>query len=572
MDCQRNAGPIGKAASWLAAALLALAILPVAYANEAPRLVLQITIDQLRGDLPGRYYERFGDGGFRYLWESGTVYTDAHHNHANNETIVGHTTLATGATPAAHGMVGNVWLDRETGEIGYNIEDPDYRLLTPGAGVDERTEIDPTQRVARSDGRSPAAIMVSTFSDELAAHTGGKARVFAVSVKDRGAVSMAGHAGKAYWFSKASGQFVTSSYYYDRYPAWVDAWNGQDHAARYGGGRWELLNPQQSYLFGDSDDRAWEIDLAGFGRTFPHAWGQTGSRYYTTLLTVSPAGDELVRDFAIALIENEELGQDDVPDYLGVSFSSTDYVGHLFGPSSLEQEDNLLRLDRVLAELFAYVDKAVGLERTLIVLSADHGGPDAPGYANGLGIPGGYVEPESWDRESAIQRVKQAFAIEGDLIASYAHPYLYLGAEVAARTPGEREAIENAIVAELMRFPEVAYAVSSRSLERGNLPDTELVRSVLRNFSPKRSGDIYLVFRPNWFINDFDGLSVASTHGSPWRYDSHVPVVFAGSGVAARRVDRRIETVDVAVTLANLLGTKPPSGSSGRVLLEVTAR
>ena len=189
---------------------------------EPPRLVLQITVDQLRGELPTRYFDRFGNGGFRYLWEHGAVYTDAYHNHANNETIVGHTTLATGATPAAHGMIGNTWLDRETGETVYNIEDARFRLLTPGADIDEETEIDPTQRAARSEGRSPAAILVSTFSDELAAHTGGQAKVFAVSVKDRGAVSMAGHAGKAFWFSKASGQFVTSSYYFDRYPDWVN--------------------------------------------------------------------------------------------------------------------------------------------------------------------------------------------------------------------------------------------------------------------------------------------------------------------------------------------------------------
>ena len=329
----------------------------------SPRLILQITVDQLRGDLPARYFDRFGNGGFRYLWEQGAVYTDAYHNHANNETIVGHTTLATGATPAAHGMIGNTWLDRETGETVYNIEDARFPLLTAGAGVDEETEIDPTQRAARSEGRSPSAILVSTFSDELAAYTSGQAKVFAVSVKDRGAVSMAGHAGKAFWFSKANGQFVTSSYYFERYPDWVNEWNKQSLTSRYGDTQWQLLNPQNTYLFGDSDDRPWETDLAGFGRTFPHPWGSADSKYYTTLLTVSPAGDELTLDFAKALIENELLGDDDVPDYLGVSFSSTDYVGHLFGPSSLEAEDNILRLDRILGELLAYADRAVGRPR-----------------------------------------------------------------------------------------------------------------------------------------------------------------------------------------------------------------
>ncbi|MEN8686936.1 MAG: alkaline phosphatase family protein, partial [Desulfuromonadales bacterium] len=188
---------------------------PLVQAQSAPKLVVQITVDALRGDLPTRYYERLGEKGFRYLWEKGTVYADAHHAHANTETIVGHVTLATGAHPSVHGMVGNVWFDRTENRTMYNIEDNRFRLLTAGGGVDQKTEIDSTQKAAKSDGRSPAAILVTTLGDELSIHTAGRAKVFGVSVKDRGAVSMAGHAGKAFWFSKASGEFVTSNYYYD---------------------------------------------------------------------------------------------------------------------------------------------------------------------------------------------------------------------------------------------------------------------------------------------------------------------------------------------------------------------
>ncbi len=190
--------------------LAAILFSSVAFSSGKPRLILQVTVDQLRGDLPTRYFDRLGDGGFRYLWDSGVVYRDAHHAHANTETIVGHTTLATGAHPSVHGMIGNLWFDRETGFTTYNVEDPRYPLLTEGATVDVNTEIDPTQRAARSDGRSPAAILVTTFSDELRSNTGGNAKAIAVSVKDRGAISMAGHSGTAYWFSKAKGEFVTS--------------------------------------------------------------------------------------------------------------------------------------------------------------------------------------------------------------------------------------------------------------------------------------------------------------------------------------------------------------------------
>ncbi len=531
--------------------------------------MLQITVDQLRGDLPTRYFDRLGEGGLRYLWENGTVYANAHHSHANTETIVGHTTLATGAYPAVHGMIGNTWLDRETGEVTYGIEDARYRLLTAGADVDDQAEIDPTQRAARSEGRSPAAIMVTTFGDELASHTAGRAKVFAVSVKDRGAVSMAGHAGKAFWFSKARGEFVTSSYYYDRYPPWVERWNEQRVPFTYAGKSWSLLHDMPTYLFGDSDDRPWETDVAGFGRTFPHAFGDAGSRYFTTFLTLSPAGDYLTAEFAKTLLTNEQLGQDDVTDFLAISFSSTDYVGHVFGPSSLEAEDNILQLDRTLADLLAFVDQYVGLERTLIVLSADHGGPEAPGYLNALGIPAGYVAPATWDSQPSIDAIKRRFDIRGELIEQYSHPYIYLSREVTHREANEREAIERAVAEEVEKLPGVAIAVSSRALAAGNVPDMPLYRSVLENFNSVRSGDVFVVFEPYWFINDFDGLTVAATHGSPWRYDSFVPIVFAGAGIPARHIYRRVHTVDVAPTLAALLGTKPPSGAAGTPLVEV---
>ena len=540
-----------------------------ALAQEKPRLILQITVDQLRGDLPTRYYDRLGEGGFRLLWESGVVYRDAHHTHANTETIVGHTTLATGANPSGHGMVGNLWFDRETGFTTYNVEDPNYRLLTENADVDRDTEIDPTQRAARSDGRSPAAILVSTFSDELRSSNGGRSKVIGVSVKDRGAISMAGHSGTAYWFSKASGSFVTSTYYLDQYPDWVAEFNSTKPAQHYAGTSWSLLHKQGTYMFGGADDREWETDVAGFGRVFPHSFGDGSSPYFTTWLTLSPAGDQIVLNFAKKALVEEQLGQDEVTDYLSVSFSSTDYVGHIFGPSSLESEDNILQLDRTLADLLAYVDEQVGLENTLVVLSADHGGPDTPGYLNSLGIPAGYVDPDAWDNTAAIDRIKQRFKIEGDLIETYAHPYLYLSLDVKNDKSIDQAALEESVVAELLNFSGVALAVSSTALRHGNLPDTHLYQAVINNFNSKRSGDVFIVFEPNWFINDFDGLTVASTHGSPWNYDTYVPIVFMVPGVPAQTVSRRVHAVDIAATLAILLGTKPPSGSVGEPLSEV---
>lgn len=534
-----------------------------------PRLIVQITVDQLRGDLPTRYADRLGEDGLKWLLEHGVHYANAHYDHANTETIVGHASLATGAEPRIHGMVANVWLDRSLGRLVYNIEDPTVHLLTAGADVDVATEIDPTQRTAKVEGRSPSALLVSTFGDELAIRTAGRAKIFGVSVKDRGAVSMAGHTGTAYWFSKATGEFVTSSYYMDRYPDWVTAWNAAGHPQRYADTEWTLLHDQATYQYGDADDKPWETALPGWGRVFPHPYGSADGKLYTTLLTLSPAGDELTLDFALELMDREDLGADDVPDYLAVSFSSTDYVGHVFGPSSLEAEDNILRLDRTLARLLAALDERVGLENTVIVLSADHGGPEAPGALTELGLNADYVDPSSWDRAPAIAALEQRFGFGEDLIDQYFHPYLYLNRELIATKGLDQAEVERAVAEVLTDFDGVALAVSSNALRTGNLPDTPILRSVLNNFNPKRSGDIYVVFEPHRFINDFDGLIVACTHGSPWTYDTFVPVIVVVPGVPPRIVYRRVSPLDIAPTLAALVGAKAPSGAEGDPLLEV---
>ncbi|WP_052275048.1 alkaline phosphatase family protein [Falsihalocynthiibacter arcticus] len=371
--------------------------------------------------MPIRFLDQLGAGGFRHLLEEGIHYNNAHHTLANTETIVGHTTQAAGANPAAHGMVGNLWYDREAGRTVYNIEDSDYSIFTSGADVDDATEIDPPQRAATSDGRSPRTILTSTFGDELAVNTAGRAKVFGVSIKNRGAVAMAGHAGKTFWFSKAVGEFVTSNYYYDTYPSWVDAWNNKGLPQSYSDLLWELLNPIDSYIFEGRDDQAWEPDFAGFGRTFPRLLGSTEDKYFTTLLTLSPFGYHMPADFAKPLIDAEGLGDDDVTDFLGVSLSVTDYVGHFFGPSSLEAEDNLLQLDLTLANLFA-----------------------------SLGMPGSYVSPDEWDTAPAAEQIKERFGIEGPLFESCDHPYLTLAADVRDNPDIDRVALETAIADNLV--------------------------------------------------------------------------------------------------------------------------
>lgn len=537
-------------------------------AQPRPKLVLQITVDQLRGDLIDRFRAGMGDGGFSRLQKNGVVFANAHHTHANTETIVGHTTLSTGAVPAVHGMVANLWFDRSAGTQFYNVQDADYPLVG-AVGIDANSEIDPTQRAATTDGRSPLNILSSTVSDEIALHYGPDAKIFGVSVKDRGAIAMAGHAGQAYWFSKAEGRFVTSTFYRDDYPGWVAEWQDKGVVASYAGQDWTLLGDIDKYQFGDRDDQDWETDFPGFGRTFPHNWGAADDKYFTTRLTLSPAGDQITVDFAKALIAAEDLGQDAVPDYLSVSLSSTDYVGHIFGPSSLEAEDNLHHLDRTLADLLDYVDQRVGLKNTLVVLSADHGSPENPGYLKTLGIAADTFNFEDIDTTPGFARLKQEFGAGEALIRNFSNPYIYLDHAKIEELGLDGQVVETAVAQELEKLPGIAMAVSSTALRSGAVAPGPLTNQVLANFHKDRSGDIYVVFQPHWFVADFDGLTVASAHGSPWSYDTFVPLMFMGPGVKRAKVLRRVHTIDVAPTIAAFLGAKPPSGATGAPLSEV---
>ncbi|MEZ8638925.1 alkaline phosphatase family protein [Vibrio splendidus] len=549
--------------------LALLCALP-ASAAEKPNLVLQITVDGLRADLIERYKHNFGEGGFRYLMDDGTYYTNANYQHGNTETIVGHVSLATGAPPSVHGMVGNVWYDRSEERLVYNVEDGNYKMLTSGAGVDKATEIDPTQKTAQGDGRSPEPILSTTFGDELTISNSGKSKVFGVSVKDRGAISLAGHSGKAFWFSKAQSEFVTSNYYYDEYPDWVSRWNEKAIAAQYSKQKWELSLPREKYTLQEHDTEH-KVKLGDFQRTFPHPYGPASYKYYSTTLTVSPAGDEITENFASTLLMQEKLGQGEVTDYLSVSFSSNDYVVHLYGPESLETEDNLIRLDKTIAKLLKTVDNQVGLKNTLIVLSADHGVPESSPAANALGFnQAQYFNKDTLLSSGVEKRLKDEFGLTKDAIRLYAQPYIYLNHDLIAEKKLDLAKVQEAIADEIAKVKGVAFAVSSSDIAANRVPDTHVMQLIKNNYHPARSGDVYVVFAPRSYINDMEGLQIASTHGSPWKYDTHVPVIFAGYDVEAQKISRAITPYDIAPTLSNKLGITQPSGSIGEVLQEVT--
>jgi predicted AlkP superfamily pyrophosphatase or phosphodiesterase len=533
------------------------------------RLVVQVIIDQLRGDFAMLSRAHWGKGGFDLLYDDGAVFTDAHHAHANTETIVGHATLATGADPSVHGMIGNAWYDRAEQSLRYNIEDSRYEIVGDD-GVASGGNGHPGV-TKRARGRSPEALLAPTIADSIASEGKGAAKVFAVSLKDRAAVPMAGKAGKAFWWSDATGEFISSTYYYPerRLPAWVEAWNHRHLADTFDGKTWGLLLPPKSYRHLSEDGMPWEEPPAGMGSTFPHRFdrGALGAGYYSAV-AASPFGDDILLDFTRTLLTTEELGRDDVIDYLSVSFSSNDFIGHRYGPSSLEIEDEILRVDRLLAALLAEIDRSVGLEHTLVAVSSDHGVAEAPEELEAAGRSAGRVLLSEVERSEAISNLTQK--VGGKLVRNRWPPYVYLDTDALRRHGVDPDVAAADLATELARMPGIEAAFSRAQILGNRLPNTEVARAVRRNFHLARSGDVHVVPRPGWQLA-YEGETssrYATGHGTPWRYDSWVPVIFFGPGVEDEMVGKRVETVDVVPTLATLAGVPIPALATGKVLKE----
>ena len=528
----------------------------VGTAQGKPRLVLQITVDQMRGDFPMRYKDRLGEGGFRYLMEKGTHYLNARYQHADTETPIGHAALFTGTYPAYNGIVAGNWFDPEKGRVIYNCEDDRYPMI--GKEQEE------------GKGRAPTNLLSSTIGDELVISNNGQSRVFSVSIKDRGAILPGGHTGKAFWYSTSDGSFVTSNYYYREYPAWVKQWNAKKYADRYKDTSWELLSDVSTYVFGKDDDRPFEVDMFGLGTTFPHPVRGDSEYFYASLLA-TPFGDELTADFAKTLIKEEKLGQGKQTDFMAISFSVTDYIGHLFGPSSLEAEDNILRLDRLLADLFRFIDEQVGLDQTLIIVSSDHGMCEAPEHLQNLGFEVGRLTSRTIVKGTITDALKDRLGVPEDVIRLFEYPYVYLNEEEIGKTKYSVAEIEAAVAEDIVKITGIRDAVTRTDLLKGTFAPTLVNMMILHNFHPKRSGNVHVIADQFWyFYYEMDTTTdIAAIHCSPWTYDTYVPLFFAGHGVPAQRIARPVTPYDIAATIATVLEIKPPSGSIGTPLIEV---
>ncbi len=521
-----------------------------------PKLVVFMVVDGLPQEQVVKFYDLLGEGGLKRLLDRGAWFNNANYSHATTYTAVGHATLLSCAHPYKHGIIGNDWLDKKTKERVYSTEDPKHKYL----GEDTK----------KHQGTSPFNLKVTTVGDELI-YANGKSKVITISGKDRSAIGLGGHAGTAYMHSTVTGRFITSDYYMKEYPEWWNTFYASKPQDKYFGMVWTPLLPDDAYARSAPDDRPWSKNYKGVGTKFPHPISggsdKPGPGYYDAMIW-TPYGDHLTLDFVKGAIEGEQLGKNPagVPDLLAVSWTSHDYIHHLFGPESKQSQDHMLRLDRVFAEFFQYLDEWVGLDNVLVTLSADHGFMNIPEYSASKNLDAGRVDPEKMI-EAVNEHLSKKFG-DGKYVTTWWNPTLYLDYSLIDSKNLNQTEVEKAAAQFLIEYPGIAFVYTRTQLENGVLPQTRIARQVTLAWHQQYSGDIVLINKPNWYLFE-KPLAYASTHGAPYAYDTNVPIMFLGSKWVKPGKYGDAEVVDLGRTLAFLLNVRPPNGCEGRVLTEI---
>lgn len=522
--------------------------------KDAPALVVVLVVDGLPQEQVVKYRDLYGEGGFRRLLDNGAWYANAHHGHAVTLTAPGHAAILTGSYPYRNGIIANEWVDRHTLAQVYCTADTAHRYIGEQTG--------------KLDGTSPANLKVSALGDELRYATGNLSKVVTVSGKDRGAILLAGKSGTAYMYMDKTGRFASSTYYMQAHPDWHARYYAAKPQDKWFAQSWTPLLPAPAYARSSVITQPWYGNLAGMGREFPFKPGRGAApdaAYYTALIR-TPFGDEATLDFARAAIEGEQLGRNParVPDLLGISLSTHDYVNHAFGPESHVSQDHLLHLDRALARFFDDLDRTIGLRNVAIVLTADHGFMNVPDYLAAQGLAG--VRPSSLKLMGALNEHLAARFGPGNHALRFSYPSIILDQGLIAKKGLKAAEVEDAAARFLMNDPTIAAVYTRTQLEAGALPPgLPLSTQVLRAWNRELSGDLYVVQKPYAIFS-----SNTATHGSPYNYDTNVPLMFYGPRwFKAGKRAQRAEVVDIAPTLGYVLEVRPPAASEGRVLEEI---
>lgn len=509
-----------------------------------PKLVVGIVIDQMRYDYIYRYWDKFQKDGFKRLVGEGFFCRNTNYNYVPTYTGPGHASIYTGTTPAVHGIIANDWYDKTIGKNLYCVEDKN------SVGVGTTTN---------EGKRSPVNMLTTTITDELRISSNMKSKVIGVALKDRSAILPAGHtANAAYWYDGSIGGFITSTYYMKELPVWVQQFNKKELAQKYLSQSWNTLLPIEQYTESLPDDNKYEFVAKGETKpVFPHNLPQLlSANGGLNMIRSTPFGNSLTKDFAIEVIRNENLGKSVVTDFLAVSFSSPDYIGHAYGPNSVEQEDDYLRLDKDLADFLNFLDLQIGKNNVLVFLTADHAAPEVPSYLVDLKIPAGYIEEWKLVRDLKNYLLKSY----GDtLVFSYSNQQVFLNHEAIQDKKLELKKVQDDAALFLQKGEGVSEVLTATALNNASF--IEGSRFLMqKGFNTKRSGDILVNYLPAWV----DYHKTGTTHGSPYSYDTHVPLIFYGWNIKQGGSAEQVYITDIAATLAMMLNIQFPNGCTGK--------
>lgn len=515
--------------------------------NDNPKLVVGIVIDQMRYDYLTRFYNKYGEGGFKRLMQDGYNCKNNHYNYIPTYTGPGHASIYSGTTPKYHGIIANNWYDKEEHCTVYCAEDKTVLAV----GTDSDLEL-----------MSPRRMLTTTFADENRLFTQQKGKTIGISVKDRGAILPAGHsANAAYWFrGKNEGNFISSTYYMEELPKWVKDFNASRAIEKYMK-TWNTLYDISTYTESGEDLNNFERGFKGKETaTFPYDLKKLAQKNGGfDILKGSPYGNSIVTDFAIEALKQEALGKDDITDVLTVSFSSTDYVGHNFGVNSKEIEDTYIRLDKDLKLFFEALDVEVGVGEYTLFLTADHGAIDVPSYLQTLKIPAGYIS--NAERKAQFNAFLVATYGSADIVENISNNQVFINKDKIKELGLNLEAVQKDIVNEQMSYPQISKAYTATTMNSVYFADG--IEALLqKGHNQKRSGDVILVNDPAYISYG----KVGSTHGSGLNYDTHVPLLFYGKGIKKGHTFKKTEITDIAPTMSALLGVSFPNFTTGEPL------
>lgn len=517
-----------------------------------PKLVIGIVIDQMRFDYVYRYWDKLGNDGFKRMLSQGYECRNTNYNYMPTYTGPGHASIYTGTTPAVHGIVGNDWLDREAGKSVYCVQDGNVK----GVGTP-----------AEEGMRSPKRLLTTTVGSQLHLGTNHGSKVFGIALKDRSAILPAGPtANAAYWYDGSTGNFVSSTYYMETLPTWVNDFNNRKLAEQYLSTEWTTMLPIDQYTESLADNSPYEGIWKGEAQpVFPHKVPELkDNNGKLGMIRSLPGGNSFTRDFALALIQGENLGKGKFTDFLAVSFSSTDYIGHMYGPQSIEVEDCYLRMDKDLADFLKFIDNWIGKNNSLVFLTADHGAVENPQFLIDAGIPGGYFR-EDFVEDSLKKNLKRVY---GDtLVWGIANDQVYFNHRTLEAKGIKHEDLQKYVANFLLRFQGVASTMTSTDLAASEYTETPK-HLVQKGFYFRRSGDVAIILNPGW-ISDWH-RTTGTTHGTPWSYDTHVPLYWWGWKVQNGKSDQPINITDIAPTICSMLNIQSPNGCTGKPIIGIT--